>query len=120
VADTLRSEIVEIGSSLTTLLQCPAAATAVIHELQIGHVDDSSSAGAQAVSLALNKGGAGDVYFVKDVTINPGELVTVFSSNTGKLTLEVDDSSGATADILKAVADAASTLVAVLSYVERT
>lgn len=121
-----KSAIVPIGATLTTLLTAATGGKTTITSLRIGHVDvgDDSSGDAAAdatVDLALNKAGAGDVYFHANLDVAVGEAVVVASQYVGQIVLEDDDdSSGDVPDVLKARASAADTLVALLSYIEHT
>ena len=113
MADALKSKTVAIGTTATDLLSAVSGGETVIHTLQIGNVDGAAAA---TVDLYLNENGGGDVLFLKGLRVEAGKSVVVFSSQSGKLTLEDEG----TPDALKAIASAAGDLVALISYVERT
>ncbi len=113
MADTLKSKRVAIGTGSTELLACVADGTTVIQMLQVGNIDGTNDA---TFDLTLNKNAAGDDAIMSSITVAAGKSVVVYSDSNGKLYLNDDG----TEDTLDATASAASDLVAVLSYIERT
>ena len=113
MADTLKSKTVAIAATSTELLAAVTSGTTVITSLIIGNVDGTNDA---TFDLSINKNGGGDTTVMSGITVAAGKSVVVFGEATGKLYL-VDDG---TADTVDATASAASDLVAIISYIERT
>lgn len=115
MADVFKSKVVNITSAGVELLAAPGTSgdISVINMLQIGNVHGSATG---ALTLSLNKNGAGDTTFADNIQIETGKSAIIFSDANGKLTLE----NGGTADSLTAIADANNVLVAIMSYMERT
>ena len=113
MADTLKSKVVAIGATSTELLAAVSSGTTVVTMLQIGNVDGASAA---TVDLTINKNAAGDTKFLDSLSVAAGKSVVLFSDSSGKLYLTDDG----TPDTLDATASAASDLVALISYIERT
>lgn len=108
-----KSTVVAIADSSTELLAAVAGGTTTITMLQIGNVDGTNDA---TVDLTINKNGGGDTKFLDSLNVAAGSSVVIFSDAAGKLVLNDDG----TEDTLDATASAASDLVAILSYIERT
>jgi len=109
----MKSKIVAIGNTATTLLTAVSGGTTVISMLHIGNVDGTNSA---TVDIIINKDGGGDTTVLKNLNVAAGESQVLYSYAAGRLILEDIN----TADVLKATASAAGDLVATISYVERT
>lgn len=113
MADVLKSKTVAIGATSTELLAAVSGGTTVITSLIIGNVDGANAA---TFDLSVNKNAGGDVTIMKSINVAAGESVVVFGDATGKFYLE----DSGTEDTLDATASAASDLVAIISYIERT
>jgi hypothetical protein len=121
--DILRGEsftefgnIVTLGTGSTQLLAARSGVTITITSLHVKHVDADGEA--TTVDLSLSKGGNSAVTFLSGLTVFPGETTSVFNQLSGGLTLEFD--AGSADDVLYAAASAASSVVVMISWVERT
>ena len=107
MANTFKNAGVAIGTSSTTIYTAPSSTAAVIHAIYLSNVHGSASA---TVSIYVTDSSAGsDFYIGKNLTIPAGSTIVLDKP----VNLE-------TADVLKAVADATSTIQAFCSVLEIT
>lgn len=110
MALTRESNIVEIGSSDTELLEAGSAEDCVLVSLIIGNVDGTNAA---TLTLTLTKSGGSPINIVTALSIAAGEAYEFFIGGKGSLFLEPGDK-------LSATASAASDLTATLSWLSET
>ena len=107
MANTFKNAGVAIGTSGTTIYTAPSSTAAVIHAIYISNVHGSNNG---VVDIYITDASAGsDFYVVKNLTVPKGTTVVLDKP----VNLE-------TADVLKAVADATSTIQAFCSVLEIT
>jgi hypothetical protein len=107
MANTFKNKGVAIGTSATTIYTAPGGTTTVVHAIYLSNVHGTNDG---KVDIYVRDDSAGsDFYIAKNLTIPYGSTVVLDKP----VNLE-------TADIMKASADAASTIQAFLSILEIT
>jgi hypothetical protein len=107
VANTFKNKGVAVGNSATTIYTTPSSTTSVVHAVYISNIH-ASNAGVVDIFVTDNSAGS-DFYIAKNLAVPNGTTVVLDKP----INLE-------TSDILKATADAASTLQAFCSILEIT
>jgi hypothetical protein len=120
MAFEFKSVTVAVDATLTSLLAGPTTGERTIKSLRFGHINDGSGATDETVDVTFNTQGGGDVYIVKTLAVGIGENIVFGGGAGGDIYLSSPLTSGATADEIKALASTASTIVAFISYIERT
>ncbi len=107
MANTFKNKGVAVGNSATTIYTTPSSTTSVVHAIYLSNVHGSNDG---KVDIYVSDDSAGsDFYIAKNLTVPYGSTVVLDKP----VNLE-------TSDILKATADAASTLQAFCSILEIT
>ena len=107
MANTFKNAGVAIGTSATTIYTTPSSTTSVIHAIYLSNIHGSNNG---VIDIYVRDDSAGsDFYVVKNLTVPKGTTVVLDKP----VNLE-------TADVLKAVADATSTIQAFCSVLEIT
>ena len=107
MANTFKNKGVAIGTSATTIYTAPGGTTTVVHAIYLSNVHGTNDG---KVDIYVRDDSAGsDFYIAKNLTVPYGSTVVLDKP----VNLEA-------ADILKATADAASTLQAFCSILEIT
>jgi len=107
VANTFKNKGVAIGDSATTIYTVASSTTAVIHAVYVSNIH-ASNAGVVDIFVSDDSAGS-DFYIAKNLAVPNGTTVVLDKP----INLE-------TADVLKATADAASTLQTFCSILEIT
>jgi hypothetical protein len=107
VANTFKNKGVAVGNSATTIYTTPSSTTSVVHAVYISNIH-ASNAGVVDIFVTDNSAGS-DFYIAKNLAVPNGTTVVLDKP----INLE-------TSDILKATADASSTLQAFCSILEIT
>ena len=107
MANTFKNKGVAVGNSATTIYTTPSSTTSVVHAVYISNIH-ASNAGVVDIFVTDNSAGS-DFYIAKNLAVPNGTTVVLDKP----INLE-------TSDILKATADAASTLQAFCSILEIT
>jgi len=107
VANTFKNKGVAIGTSATTIYTTASSTTAVVHAVYVSNVHASN---AGVIDIFVTDDSAGnDFYIAKNLQVPNGTTVVLDKP----INLE-------TADVLKATADATSTIQTFLSILEIT
>ena len=107
MANTFKNKGVAVGNSATTIYTTASSTTAVVHAVYVSNIH-ASNAGVVDIFVSDDSAGS-DFYIAKNLAVPNGTTVVLDKP----INLE-------TSDILKATADASSTLQAFCSILEIT
>lgn len=113
MGDVFIGKEVAAATASTQIISCVSSGYTIVQMLQVGNVDGSNDA---TFSLSVNRNGGGATTIMKDINVEAGKAVVVYSDANGKLYLN----DNGTEDTLSITASAAGDLVAEISYIERT